>query len=241
MILPTPDHYSTAATPATDTPPSITVGRRPVASGLAPGDRAELAALVRRAQAGEPAAQTALVRQYTRRIGGYVRLIIRQPDAVEDVVQMIFIKMFRRLGRLRDSAAFESWLFCLARNTAVDFIRRRRCRPSTVPVETEAMEIPDPSDASVTSEILDALQAALTQVGPTDRQLVTHFVQGTSYQNLARQNGLTIGAVKARLHRMRPFLRSYVGHVIEARAPSAARRDAGPRRRWLGPLSAGTL
>src|SRR3954468_5381312 len=91
-------------------------------------DKLVLIALVQRANRGDGAAQAELVNRYTRRIAGFIRGIIRQPDAVEDVTQMVFIKMFRRLGRLRDPAVFESWLFTLARNTGLDFIRRRSCR-----------------------------------------------------------------------------------------------------------------
>jgi RNA polymerase sigma-70 factor (ECF subfamily) len=219
MILPTSDHSSSATDSAGDFDSiSSSEHRRPWHPPSI--DRAELTELVTRAQAGESPAQSELVRRYTRRIAGYARLIICQPDAVDDVTQMVFIKMFRRLSRLRDPASFESWLFRLARNTAVDFIRRRRCRPLTVPVEHETYEIPDPSSARASHEILDALEAALAQVSPTDRELLTLFVQGNSYLNLARRNGLTMGAVKARLHRMRPFLRSYVGDATETRRPA---------------------
>jgi RNA polymerase sigma-70 factor, ECF subfamily len=228
MILPNPDHFSTAATPSLDTDTATETCRsnNQAPSRFTPTERSDLAELVARAQAGDRVAQTELVRSYTRRISGYARLIIRQPDAVEDVVQMVFIKMFRRLGRLRDVTSFESWLFRLARNTAVDFIRRRRCRPVTIPVEIEAHDIPDPADANSTREIMDALEAALSHVTPTDRELVTLFVEGNSYQSLARKNGLTMGAVKARLHRLRPFLRAYVGGLTESRPASHERGGA---------------
>jgi RNA polymerase sigma factor (sigma-70 family) len=216
MILPHPELCTTTAADSDrHAPDSATIARNPSPEEI------ELADLVARAQAEEPAAQTELVRRFTRRISGYVRLIIRQPDAVEDVVQLVFIKMFRRLGRLRETASFESWLFRLTRNTAVDFIRRRRCRPLSVTSDDELFELPDPSNASATSEIMDALEVALAQVSEKDRELVHLFVQGNSYQSLARDNGLTMGAVKARLHRMRPFLRSFVGEATETRLPAA--------------------
>lgn len=226
MILPTPEHdLNPGAASASDA--TETEERSSSKAGLTPEARRELAQLVTRAQAGESAAQSELVQHYTRRISGYVQQIIHQPDAVEDVVQTVFIKMFRRLGRLRDAGSFESWLFRLARNTSVDFIRRRRCRPVTVPVDDKAFEIPDPCDAAATREILDALTAALSQVSAKDRRLVNLFVAGNSYQSLARENGLTLGAVKARLHRMRPFLRSFVGEATETRLAGAERGDTG--------------
>jgi RNA polymerase sigma-70 factor (ECF subfamily) len=218
MILPHPEPCFTSTASETDriAPPDS----HRAATAASP-EEIDLGDLVARAQAEDSAAQTELVRRYTRRISGYVRLIIRQPDAVEDVVQLVFIKMFRRLGRLRETSSFESWLFRLTRNTAVDFIRRRRCRPLTVAGEDELLALPDPSNASTTNEIMDALSVALSQVTEKDRELVNLFVQGNSYQSLARENGLSMGAVKARLHRMRPFLRSFVGEATETRLPSA--------------------
>jgi len=180
-------------------------------------ERQELIALVCRAQAEEPSAQSELVLKYTRRIAGQVRLIINQPDAIEDVVQMVFIKMFRRLGRLRDPQLFESWLFRISRNTAVDFIRRRRCRPPTISGDDEIMNIADTNSTFATGEIMDAFEAALPHLNPTDRDLVKLFVAGNSYRHLAETNGLTLSTVKARLHRMRPFLRTFVGEATETR------------------------
>ncbi len=195
-------------------------------------ERLELAAAVTRAQSGDLAAQSDLVRRYQRRIAGHVRSIIRQPDAIEDVTQMVFIKMVRRLGRLRDASLFECWLFTLSRNTCVDFIRRRRRRPVALATEDELFEIPDPQIHSVgaTGEILDELALALERLAPIDRKLVGLYVQGNSYRTMAAREGLTPGAVKARLHRVRPFLRACLG-ATESRPREATRwRALSPSR-----------
>ena len=115
-------------------------------------------ALVRRAQDGDLVAQSDLVRRYTARISGFVRPIITQPSAVEDVVQMVFIKMARSLRLLRDPGMFESWLFSLSRNAALDFIRRRNCRPVMVADEGEFRAMPDASSPQTLTEIMEALE-----------------------------------------------------------------------------------
>lgn len=180
-------------------------------------EKAELLALLERVTAGEPAAQSELLQRYNRRVTGFVRAIIRQPDAIEDVAQMVFIKMFRRLGRLRDPAVFESWLFTLARNTSLDFIRRRNCRPSTIAIDDEVNQIPDPAQSGGTAEIMAALDRALTRLAPIDRTLVTQFVAGESYGDIAARAGLSLATVKVRLHRVRPFLRTWVGEMTDTR------------------------
>jgi len=183
---------------------------------------ADLTALVTRAQAGDLEAQSELVRRYTIRISAFVRPIIAQPSAVEDVVQMIFIKLVRRLGRLRDPVTFESWLFALARNTALDFIRRRRHRLEPVSDDCNSVESPGAGSARAVHDIMEALEFALTRLGPKDRELVTLIVQGSSYRAAAERVGLSVGAVKLRLNRARPVLRMSIGEAIGVRSKGKA-------------------
>lgn len=180
----------------------------------------ELIALVIRARSGDLGAQSELVRRYTRRISGFVRRIVPQRSAVEDVVQTVFIKMVRRLGLLREPRMFESWLFTLSRNTALDFIRRRRCQPETVSDEFELLAAPDAGSAQAVAEIMTALDHALAKLNPKDQQLVRLIVQGHSYRIIGERTGLSVGAVKIRMHRVRPLLRSRVSEAIGARLPS---------------------
>jgi RNA polymerase sigma-70 factor (ECF subfamily) len=182
--------------------------------------REELIALVKQARCGDMNAQSLLVRRYTVRVSAFVRAIIAQPSAVEDVAQTVFIKMVRRLTLLRDPVTFESWLFALARNTALDFIRRRNCRPVTVSDEGEFRTTPDTNNGQALAEIMEALDQALVRLSPKDRNLVTHIVQGNSYRIAAAREGLSVGAVKVRLNRVRPFLRVSVGEAIGLTLPA---------------------
>lgn len=162
-------------------------------------------------------AQSELVRLYSHRIAGFIRGIIRNPNAIEDVAQNVFVKMVRRLRWLREPVSFESWLFAMARSTALDYLRARSRRPETLADDVELFESADPSRPHLMSEILEALDLALTHLTPKDRQLVAMVVEGHSYQTIADQHGLTLGAVKARLTRVRPFLRAAVGMATGTR------------------------
>lgn len=194
-------------------------------------DRAELVALVARAAADDAPAQAELVRRYTRRIAGLIRSVVRETESVEDVTQIVFIKMFRRLARLRDPQVFEPWLFTLARNTAIDQVRRRRCRPSMVALTESSPQIVDEYQPQRYDEIVAVVERALLRLGPVDRRLVSMAVTGESYRAMATQTGLSLATVKIRLHRVRPFLRQWVGSMTGLRHPGDRGWRASARSR----------
>ena len=183
-------------------------------------NRSELTRLVIQAQAEDLDAQSQLVRLYSHRIAGFVRTIVRDGNAIDDVTQMVFIKMFRRLHLLREAISFEAWLFAMARSTALDYLRSRRRRPELLADDPELFDAPDTSSPMLMSEITEALTGALRHLSPKDRTVVAMVVEGHSYQTIAAQEGLTLGAVKARLTRVRPFLRAAVGIATGTRLPA---------------------
>ncbi|MES2692838.1 MAG: sigma-70 family RNA polymerase sigma factor [Verrucomicrobiota bacterium] len=186
-----------------------------------PSPHAVLAATVRRAQSGDLEAQADLVRRYHRRIMGLVRGIVSPRCVVEDLVQTTMIKMLRRLPQLRNPEVFESWMLSLARNGALDYLRRRKCQPVMVFDEVALNTAPEAPAARTEAEIMAALERALMYLNSMDRRLVQLVVQGNSYQAIANRVGVTVATVKIRLHRVRPFLRARVGAEIGVEASAA--------------------
>lgn len=230
MIQPNYDHFSFEPS-ANDSSPAT----GPDESAPAPireltPEQAKLTAIVARAQAGDLDAQSDLVRRYGRRILGHVRGIIRNPNEAEDISQTVFIKMVRRLGRLRDPSLFESWLFTLSRNTSLDYLRHCRRRPATVSADDELATFADTSTSHVEHEIMNELDAALARLGTIDRTLILQYVQGQSYRTMAAQEGLTPGAVKARLHRVRPFLREFMSGAKSTGRDATRWKSTAPAR-----------
>src|SRR5204862_4434518 len=105
------------------------------------------------------------------------------------------------------------------------------CRPVTVSDEGEFRSTPDTNNGQALAEIMEALNHALVRLSPKDRNLVTHIVQGNSYQSAAAREGLSVGAVKVRLNRVRPFLRVSVGGAIGVVPPPATKWRPPPRCR----------
>lgn len=200
--------------------PNVDQLARPDFSAESEATAAELRKRVQAAGRGDALAQTTLVRDYTPRLAGLIRTIVRQPSAIEDLVQITFIKMLRALPYLRDPAVFEPWLFRIARSTALDHLRRQKCRPVMVADEIELMNAAEVRHDEAVTEISEALERALGHLTPKDQRLMRMLVQGHNYHTLASQEGLTVGAVKARICRIRGFLRVAVGTATGTRQAS---------------------
>ena len=168
----------------------------------------ELVEVVRRAQRGDERAQRELIVAYQHRVAGFVYAMTNRSDSVEDIAQLVFIKMIRALDRLQAPAQFESWLFRLARNTCIDHLRRLKLRRIFTPFAPEHEDVPEPP-GSVDTEELDALRHALSQLRPQDRALLALVQEGRSHAEIAATLDITVAAVKARLHRAREQLRRH--------------------------------
>lgn len=169
--------------------------------------------LVRQAQQGHEDAQRTIIVAYQNRIAGFIYSITGRSDNVEDLAQIVFIKMIRALPRLDQPAQFEAWLFRMARNACIDFLRRQRWQRLFSPLEQEEhFEIPEPP-TTVNSEELDALQHALSKLKPKDRALIALAQEGRSQQEMADSFGISVVALKARLHRAREQLRQFYEHA----------------------------
>jgi len=183
-------------------------------------DAAETAALVetvRRAQRGDEAAQHTLITSYQRRVAGFIYTIVNNSNQVEDLAQVVFIKMIRALPNLDQPAQFEAWLFRLARNACIDHLRRERWQKFLTPIETDerVLEIPDKS-TGVDTEELDALHHAIAQLKPKDRALIALAQEGRSQEEMAATTGITVTALKARLHRAREQLKQHYEYATRS-------------------------
>ncbi|HMD60116.1 MAG TPA: RNA polymerase sigma factor [Opitutaceae bacterium] len=161
---------------------------------------------VRRAQRGDEMALRELIVSYQHRVAGFTYAITGRSDSVEDLVQMVFVKMARSIARLKAPEQFEPWLFRLARNTCIDHLRRQKLRRIFIPFAPEHENVPEPPGA-VDAEELDALRHALAQLRPRDRALLALVQEGRSHAEIAQTFGTSVAAVKARLHRAREQLR----------------------------------
>lgn len=149
---------------------------------------------VRDAIAGDPQAFRALHKRYARLIHGV--LLSRVPaDDVDDLVQDVFLTAWQRLSSLRDATAFSPWLVRIARNRAVDHLRRKP-KLTVVPLPETLSEPP-----SRRAEANEVLKILLTLPESYRETLLLRLVEGMTGPEIARATGLTPGSVRVNLHR----------------------------------------
>jgi len=152
----------------------------------------ELTDLVIAAQKGDRPAFDQLYRSHARMVHGV--LMSRVPRSeVDDLVQDVFMLAMQRVLSLRTPAAFGGWLSAIARNSAIDHLRRQ---PKTTElVDDVAVNDPD------RSEVMTVL-AAIARLPIAYRETLTlRFVEGMTGQEIALKTGLTEGSVRVNLHR----------------------------------------
>ena len=84
--------------------------------------------LIERAKSGDESAFNQVLQAYRKRILGTIARLIGKPEAVEDVGQEVFLRLFYSLDQLRTPEVFEPWLYRLTVNAAYDYLRRQRRR-----------------------------------------------------------------------------------------------------------------
>jgi RNA polymerase sigma-70 factor, ECF subfamily len=152
-----------------------------------------------RCQTGEANAFEDLVAAMERPLLYYATSITGSRDSGLDVLQEVWIKAFRSIGKLKDPGALRSWLYSITHGIAVDRIRRNTARERAESVELEDFQEAD--EPSFAAEDAAEIHQALSELGLKHREvLVLHFLDDLSIEEIAKVVGCSEGTVKSRIH-----------------------------------------
>lgn len=183
--------------PRTDIP---VIGDRAAVTRFPEGQAVEDGHLVRSARAGDESAFARLYERYRRIVHAVLLARVDRQDA-EDLVQDVFLTAWKRLGDLRDPAAFGGWIGMIARNRATDARRR-----TTAFVELPA-ELEGPGSTAAGAEANAALAAIRALPDAYRETLMMRLVEGLTGPEIAARTGLTAASVRVNLHRGMKMLR----------------------------------
>ena len=170
----------------------------------------EAAALdsIRRAQAGDVDAFELLYREHAGRIYALcLRLQAGDSGDATELMQDVFIKAWRRISTFRGDCAFSSWLHRMTVNTMLENARSDRRRIARVLPMDDTSLLPGAARSSGVELRMDMENAIASLPKGARLAFVLHDVEGYQHQEIAEQLSVSVGTIKAQLHRARRLLR----------------------------------
>jgi len=194
--------------------------------------------LLEAARTGDRAALDQLLTRHQGRVYRFGLKMCRDPEDAKDVLQETLLAVARNVKDFRGASSVSTWLYTIARSFCIKQRRRSKFAPEQeesldLGPEGEATQLADPSrgpDESLAGrQIESALERAIGELDPMYREvLLLRDVEGLSAPEVAEVMGLTVEAVKSRLHRARVSVREKVAPLLGVPEPVAPLAAACP-------------
>jgi RNA polymerase sigma factor (sigma-70 family) len=174
---------------------------------------------VRAVLSGDKSAFKPLQKKYRRIISSLIRRMIRNEDDVQDLTQETFIKAYNALDTFQFGYAFSSWIYRIASNTCIDFLRKKRfptislSQPISGDDEDMVFEIEDntyvPDIEYINKERRKAIFEAIEKLPENYKEIIKlRHEEDLDYNEIAVKMNIPLGTVKAHLFRARQLLLS---------------------------------
>jgi RNA polymerase sigma-70 factor (ECF subfamily) len=183
--------------------------------------------LVEEAKKGNQAAYAELMDRYRDSIYFTMLKMVKNTDDADDLTIEAFGKAFNRLEQYSPSFAFSTWLFKIASNNSIDFIRKKRIQVTSMDSgfsnsDGESIQIDarstglNPEETIMQGQRIDHMRLLVSKLKPKYRELVEkRYFEEMSYEEIAEEMNLPLGTVKAQLFRARDFLASMLDKTKE--------------------------
>jgi RNA polymerase sigma factor (sigma-70 family) len=174
--------------------------------------------LVNKARKGDQQAYGELLGRYRDAIYFMLLKMVNSPTDAEDLTIEAFGKAFKNIDQYTPNFAFSTWLFKIATNNCIDFIRKKRASHVSLdqsPDGEEALapssliqsDAPDPESTMIIQQKIRLMREVVSKLKPRYRNLVElRYFKEYSYEEIADEMDIPIGTVKAQLFRARELL-----------------------------------
>lgn len=176
---------------------------------------------------GDEQSYAMLMKRYNKPVYHMVLKMVRNVDDAEDLTIEAFAKAFKNLHRFKKDYTFSTWLFRIATNNAIDFIRKKKLDTFSIDTsysndsgEAVSIDIEDknlnPQEEAIKVQKIELIQLFVTKLPAKYQRLVRlRYFQELSYEEIAKELEAPLGTVKAQLHRARELMYDLVKNKKE--------------------------
>ena len=178
--------------------------------------------LVKLAIAGDEKAYAELLDRYRDAIYYMLLKMVNNRSDAEDLTIEAFGKAFKNIAQYTPNYAFSTWLFKIATNNCIDFIRKKKANVISLDQTSDEQEnittplqsdTPDPEEDMIKSQRMALTRSVVEKLKPRYKTLVElRYFKEYSYEEIANELNLPIGTVKAQLFRARELLFNILKH-----------------------------
>ncbi len=174
--------------------------------------------LIDQATAGDEKAYAELMRRYRKPVHHTLMKMVRNADDAEDLMIEAFAKAFKNLPKFKKDYTFSTWLFRIATNNCIDFIRKKKLETMSIntsytddsgePVDWEIRdENLNPQESAISKQKIEFVRSFVSLLPEKYQRLVEmRYFDELSYEEIAEHLQAPLGTVKAQLHRARELL-----------------------------------
>lgn len=183
-------------------------------------------AVVQKVKDGNVGAFDQLVQKYREHIFSVIYNLTSNREDASDLTQDTFIKAFQAIGRFKGKSSFFTWLYRIAINTTMTFLkkqgRRRYINYENINEEASSSEIVEKLTAknrsekgALVQELQEKLNESLQKLSPKHRAVVIlHEIEGLEHAEIAEITKTSVGTVRSRLHYAKQQLQSYLQEYV---------------------------
>lgn len=169
-----------------------------------------------------------LMKRYRKSVFHLVLKMVRNTDEAEDLTIEAFAKAFKGLHKFNPEFTFSTWLFRIATNNCIDYIRKKRIQTTSIdnPMKDSdgdeiSIDVKDyalnPQDETIKQQKIEIMQTIVTKLPPKYQVLIKmRYFQELSYEEIADSLDYPLGTVKAQLHRAKELLYDMVKNRKDA-------------------------
>ena len=181
--------------------------------------------LIQRVLSGDDTAFSALVKKYQRSVHALAWRKSGDFHIAEDITQEAFLKAYQRLSTLKEPQSFASWLYVITANHCKAWLRRKRMWTQSLEDTSSAQlekatysgHIIAENERMTTETQREVVKKLLAKLQESDRTVITlYYLGGMTYEEISNFLGVSVGAIKSRLHRARQRLKKEEPMIREA-------------------------